>query len=246
MHQREQLAARSVRQLELLLGRYPSGRLETEASLPAASPDVPVGLPAELVSRRPDLAAAERRIAASHARVLASRRALYPRISLTASGGTSSTELSNLLDGDFGIWTLLGNIVQPLFSGGRLRANLDLAKTQEDINLALFAQTALTAFAEVENALTDVRALASRQEALEAAVEQSSAARRISEERYASGLTDLITMLTAQRAAYAQESQLLTVRRLRLDAQIDLHLALGGGFPTPSTDRTETLEPGAL
>lgn len=234
LHQRRQLLSRSVRQLELLLGRYPSGALKPGLNLPAVVPAVPAGLPANLIARRPDLISAERSLAASHARVQAARRALYPRISLTASGGTSTDDLSNLLNGDYAVWNLIGNIVQPLFQGGRLRANVDLSKSQETADLALFAQTVLTAYAEVENGLTDVSILASRQKALEAAVEQSTAARRLSEERYASGLTDLITMLSAQRAAYAAESQLLTVKRLRLDAQINLHLALGGGFPTNS------------
>ncbi len=230
LEQREQLLDRALRQLEILLGRYPSAALTPGKDLPVAQEMVPSDLPAFLVSRRPDLVASERRLAASHARISLARRALYPRISLTASGGTVSDQLGDLLNGDFGVWNLLGNLVQPLFQGGQLRANIKLAESQADQALALFAQDLLQAFSEVESALAAEGFLARRQEALETAAEQALAARRLAEERYAGGLTDLITMLESKRRAYDAESWLITVRRLRLDARIDLHLALGGGF----------------
>ena len=229
--QRQQQRDSALRQIELLLGRYPGAALAVDGHLPSVPGDIPGGLPADLISRRPDLVAAERRLAASYARIAQARKALYPQISLTASGGTSSPELGNLLNGDFGVWSLVGNIVQPLFQGGRLRANVDLAKSQSQQTLALYAQSVLAACAEVESALAAEHFLARRQAALETAAEQALAARRLAEERYASGLANLITMLDAQRGAYQAESQRLTVRRLRLDARIGLHLALGGGFP---------------
>ncbi len=237
LQQRKQRYDSVLRQLELLLGRYPGAMLTPGVSLPPVPEEVPAGLPADLVGRRPDLVGAERRLAASYARLKQARRALYPRISLTASGGTASNDLNDLLKGDFSVWNIVGNIVQPLFQGGRLRGGIDLARSQSDQALALYAQSVLAAFADVERALSAERFLAHRQEALEEATEQALAARRLAEERYAGGLTDLITMLDAQRRAYDAESRLLSVRRLRLDARIDLHLALGGGF----LNRTEIL-----
>ncbi len=237
LQQRKQRYDSALRQLELLLGRYPGAALTPGEELPSVPEAVPAGLPAELVGRRPDLVAAERRLAASYARIKQAKRALYPRISLTASAGTASNELSDLLNGDFSVWNIVGNIVQPLFQGGRLRGGVDLARSQSDQALALYAQSVLAAFADVESALSAEGFLAHRQEALEEATEQALAARRLAEERYTSGLTDLITMLDSQRRAYDAESRLLSVRRLRLDARIDLHLALGGGF----SDRTEIL-----
>ena len=230
LQQREGQRDSALRQIELLLGRYPGATLAVDGDLPAVPEEIPGGLPADLISRRPDLVAAERRLAASYARTAQARKALYPQISLTASGGTSSQELGDLLNGNFGVWSLVGNLVQPLFQGGRLRANVDLAKSQSQQALALYAQSVLSACAEVESALASEHFLAGQQTALETATEQALAARRLAEERYTSGLTDLITMLSAQRSAYQAESQLLTVRRLRLDARIGLHLALGGGF----------------
>ena len=134
------------------------------------------------------------------------------------------------MDGNFSVWNIVGNILQPLFQGGRLRANVDLTKAQSDIALARYGLTALNAFAEVESALTNEQYLSERQADLEIATEQSLAARQLAEDQYARGLTDFITMLESQRSAYDSESNLLSVRRERLDARIDLYLALGGGF----------------
>lgn len=230
LEQRRQQWDRTKRQLEILLGRYPSGRIETGDGLPAAPSPVPADLSAELVRRRPDLIAAERRLAAADSRLLQARRQLLPRISLTASTGTSSDELSNLLSGDFSVWNMLANITQPLLQGGRLRAGVDLAQAGVDASLATYAQSALFAYAEVEQALIAADLLARQEKALQTATTEAQAARTLAEDRYAKGLSDLITLLDAQRRAFDAESRLLSVRRLRLDARIDLHLALGGDF----------------
>lgn len=231
LHQRQQQYNATVRQLEVLLGRYPSGTFQISDALPTVPNAVPGGLPADLISRRPDLVAAERRFAASKSNHTAAKRSRYPSISLTASGGTSSGALGDLLNGDYSVWNLVGNLTQPLFQGGRIQGNINLTKAQSDEALATYAQTVLQAYAEVENTLTDENLLAQRLRALETATEQALEARRLAEDRYNRGLTDLITMLQTQRTAYQTESQLITVQRLRLNARIDLHLALGGGFP---------------
>jgi outer membrane protein, multidrug efflux system len=231
LHQRQQQYNATVRQLEVLLGRYPAGTFKIPSTLPTVPSAVPGGLPADLVSRRPDLVAAERRFAASKSNHKAAKRSRYPSISLTASGGTSSGALGDLLNGDYSVWNLVGNLTQPLFQGGRIQGNINLTKAQSDEALATYAQTVLQAYAEVENTLTDENLLAQRLRALETATEQALEARRLAEDRYNRGLTDLITMLQTQRTAYQTESQHITVQRLRLNARIDLHLALGGGFP---------------
>lgn len=220
----------TLRQLETLLRQYPSASIAVSPDLPEISGDVPAGLPADLLNRRPDLAAAERRVAASHAGVSSAKRALLPKISLTGSGGISSNELGDLLKGDFSVWSIAGNILQPIFQGGRLRANVKLAKSQADIALLNYQQTALNAFAEVENSLANERYLNQRQTSLEEATHQALAARDLAETQYGRGLIDFITMLETQRSAFETERQLLTVRRQRLEARIDLYLALGGGF----------------
>ncbi|MDP6039842.1 MAG: efflux transporter outer membrane subunit [Candidatus Latescibacteria bacterium] len=235
LHQREQLYDIAVRQLEILLGGYPSGKLTITGGLPQIPEPVPAGLPADIIARRPDLVTAERRLAATQANHKAAKRARYPRISLTASSGRSTNVLGDLLNGDYSVWSLVTNLTQPLFQGGRIRGNIDLTKAQANEATANFAQAALQAYAEVENTLSAEQYLAKRQEALEVATEQASEARRLAEDRYNRGLTDLITMLQTRSTAYITESQLLSVLRQRLNARIDLHLALGGGFPDRAT-----------
>ena len=242
LHQREQRFAMSIRQLELLIGRYPAGTFAIADALPPVPHPVPAGLPADLVSRRPDLIAVERRFAASQADHKAARRARYPRISLTASGGSSTDALGELLNGDFGVWSLIGNLAQPLFQGGRIQGNIDLTRAREREAAALFAQTVLQAYREVENALSAEVHLAKREAALTTAAEQARAARRLAENRYYRGLSDLLTVLQTRNAAYSTESQLLAVRRQRLDARIDLHLALGGGFEAETRARMDADE----
>jgi NodT family efflux transporter outer membrane factor (OMF) lipoprotein len=239
MFAREVQFDQTIRQLEVLLGRYPNATVELSFDLPEIKRDIPSGLPAQVLSRRPDLVAAERRLAARHEGIRNARAALLPQISLTASGGTSTDELKNLLSGDFSVWNLVGNILQPIFQGGRLRANVDLAESSADMAVAQYGLSVLNAFAEVEVALTGERLLAEREAALQVATDQAIAARQLAEEQYAGGIRDFITMLETQRSAYETESQLLSVRRERLDARIDLHLALGGNFASDSKNEDQ-------
>ena len=220
----------TLRQLEILLGEYPSARRSLADDLPGLANSVPAGLPANLISRRPDLAAAERRLAATHAQIASAKRTLYPRISLTGSTGRSSNQLGDLLSGDFSVWSIVGNLVQPIFQGGRLRANVDLARSSSDAALAEYAQSVLIAFSEVENALADQNFFRDRVSALAEATRQAVAARALAESEYGRGLSDFITMLDAQRSAFNSESQLLAARREQLTARVDLYVALGGGF----------------
>ncbi len=218
------------RQLEVLLGRYPGADIETAAALGVTPPEIPSGLPAQLVSRRPDLAAAERRLVASGELVSAARRARYPSISLTTSGGTATAALTDLLDGNFGVWSLVGSLVQPIFQGGRIRANIERAEAGEDEGLANYINSVLTAYLEVERALAAEGFLAERESALADASEHSAAAERLADDRYRSGLEDYVTVLESQRRSFDAESALIFVRRVRLDNRVDLFLSLGGGF----------------
>jgi outer membrane protein, multidrug efflux system len=231
---RETQAKAAARQLELLLGRYPAGSIESGSALPALTNTVPAGLPSELLDRRPDLAAAERRLAAATSRVKEAKAALFPRIALTASGGRTSSQLSDLLSNNFNVWAIAGNFAQPIFEGGRLRANVRLNQARLKESAENYASSALRAFSEVESALSNEEALAEREQQLAEAVRQSNAASKLAEERYRSGLGDFITLLETQRRAFENESHLLAVSRARIDNRIDLHLALGGGFPAES------------
>jgi NodT family efflux transporter outer membrane factor (OMF) lipoprotein len=229
------------RQLEVLLGLYPGREIEFPRELIGTPAGVPSGLPAELVSRRPDLVAAERRLTATQEQLKVARASLYPRLSLTASGGTSTAELTDLVKGDFSVWSLAGNLVAPLFSGGRLRAGVDLAEAGVDANVATYIGTALRAYSEVEITLAAEVLLAARAEDLEQAASQSRAAERLAMDRYRSGLEAYITVLDSQRRTFEAESAWIAGRRERLDNRVDLYLALGGGFDsTPIYDTSNT------
>ncbi|HUG44039.1 MAG TPA: TolC family protein [Acidobacteriota bacterium] len=236
---RERLFDHTVRQLEILLGRYPEAVLLVTPELPQLPAPPPAGVPAELVSRRPDVAAAERRLAASVSRARAARKDLYPRFSLTSLGGTSSQRLRDVLNPDFAVWNLIGNAVRPIFDGGRLRAQVKADEAVEAERLAVFASVVLNAFREVETALAAEELLQERERALGEATTHASASLRLSEERYRFGLEGIVSVLEAQRRALESESQLLAVRRFRLENRIDLHLALGGGFEAERSFPTE-------
>jgi len=225
---------RSARLLELLVGRYPSAAVEAVPDLPAPPPAVPVGVPAQTLERRPDLVAARLRLRRADVGLEAARASLLPRISLTASGGLTSDDLNDIVRGDFGVWSLIGNLTQPVFEGGRLRAGVDLARAEVREAAEIYARVALDACFEVEESLTAERILAESQRHLELASRSARSAAELAEDRYASGLVDLLTVLDAQRRALVAEAAWLAVRRDRLTARIDLHLALGGGFSVES------------
>lgn len=234
--QRRQELHTAQRQLEILLGRYPGGQVTGDAHLPEPGGPVPAGLPSELLERRPDLRAGERRLAGSVARVKEAKRALLPRISLTASGGRSSSELADLLDSDFNLWTLGANLAQPILQGGRLRANVKLAEARAREALESYHGLVLRAFGEVETALAAESDLAAREVAVTEASRQSKEALRLAQERYFAGLIDFATVMQAQRNAYTAETERILVRQQRLVNRVDLFLALGGGFGGAAND----------
>lgn len=231
--QRREALARLTRQLEILLRDYPSGRLQTVAELPPVPPPPPAGLPAELLTRRPDLRASELALRAADLRFTAARRALLPGISLTGSTGTASNELNNLLSGGSVVWSIAGRLLQPIFQAGRVRAQVDAVEGQRDEAIQAYADTALRAFAEVETALAVDAFLAEREAAFELAARDAEGAVDISFNRYREGIDPFLAVLESQQRALDSRSAYLAVRRARLENRIDLHLALGGGFSDP-------------
>lgn len=229
----------SRRRLELLAGRYPAARIATAAALPDRMPAVPLGLPAALLQRRPDLVAAERRLAASGCRVDAARAALYPRLSLTAGGGTTSEELEDLVDTDFRVWSLGANLLQPLFHGGALRADVAQNRARLAESLARYGGALLLAFSEVEDALATEARLAERSRSLTAAAMHAGRAHELARDRWQRGIADFLLVADGQRQSFQSESARLAVERQRLDNRVDLILALGGGFggATPETEQ---------
>lgn len=234
--QRRQQADAVARQLETLVGGYPDADLAATlgpghlADLPPPPPPPPVGVPSELLARRPDLAAAELRLAAAGFSVAEARANLYPQLRLTGSAGRRSQELEDLLDSDFTVWSLAANLLQPIFAGGRLRAGVDLSEAMFEEAAYGYASAVLTAFREVETSLAAHAFLEDQLAALAEAVEQAVAAQSQAEQRYAAGLVDVLVVLDSQRRALDARSRYLAVQRQLLENRVDLHLALGGGF----------------
>ena len=231
--QRQAQLDAAIRQIEILLGQYPAGAYALAEDLPDLPVHIPGGLPSELVHRRPDLKTAEKELLASDARVAQSRANLRPRFNLTSQGGTSSNQLRDLIDGELLAWNLIGGLIHPIYNRGRLKAMNARDEALVTEAMTRYESSLLRAYGEVEIALAAEDILARQEDALEAATQQSLAARDLAEDRYRRGLADIITVLSSQRTALDSESQLLALRRQRLDNRVDLHLALGGGFESP-------------
>ncbi len=221
---------RTIRQLEILSGLYPSGTLSLGNSLPELPGPVPAGIPSEMIGRRPDLIAGRKRLLAADAMIAASKAALYPRFRLTNSLGTSSDALQKLLGGDFSVWSLAANAVQPIFNSGRLKKEVGLARIKAKEAMHNHASSVLRALSEVEAALSAESILNKRFKALRKAEKESRNALSLSQLRYKTGVGNSLLLLESKRRLLNIHSQILTLQRLRLDNRVDLHLALGGGL----------------
>jgi multidrug efflux system outer membrane protein len=191
---------------------------------------VPAGLPVELLARRPELLAAGLRVDAALARADAARADLWPRLVLTANGGSTSSSLGDLLDGDFSAWGLAARLAQPVVDGGRRRAGIEALDEEGLARGREFAGALLTACAEVEDALDAELHLAAQVEHLGRARAASDEARRLADDEYRAGLVGIVTSLEAQRRELAAERALLDARAALLANRVALHVALGGGF----------------
>lgn len=212
----------------VLLGRYPKpDRDNSLAVLPGAPALFPAGIPAELISRRPDLQAALRRVEAADERVAAAIADRFPSISLSGGFGTLRQDVTGgLIEGDF--WNLLGNLALPVVDGGRRRAEVDRNEAVLREAVARYQQLVLAAFQEVEDALANNDATTRRVERLIETAEATGASLRLSTQRYLAGLTDYLPVLTAQRADFETRSRLLASQRQLLADRISLARALGG------------------
>lgn len=222
------------RNLEVLLGRYPAAAVQASKGLPELPKPIPAGIPADLIQRRPDVIAAERRLAAADKDLLAKKKDLLPKISLTASGGTASQDFEDLLDSDFSIWSLAGNLSQPIFQGGRILANIDRSASISDQARAAYRNAALRAYLEVETTLAAESYLKNEYTHLSTAAQEASAAATQAWDRYSKGTTDFLNVLDSQRTAAAARARLISAENVLLQNRIDLYLALGGPFADES------------
>lgn len=230
LEQRRESLQRSLRQLQILMGEYPSGAVETAQALPAVPAAPASGVPAELLARRPDVRAAELSLLSAGYRLGAAERSFLPSLSLTGSAGYTGSEFAELFNSGNLIWSIAGRALQPVFQGGRLVAQVDIAEGQRDEVLNAYAETALTALSEVESALAVDSLLARRERALDASARAAEQAVTVSLNRYLQGIDPFLNVLESQQRALDGRSAQITARHARLENRIALHLALGGGF----------------
>jgi outer membrane protein, multidrug efflux system len=238
--QLEQQAAIAENSLCLLLGRPPGpierGEALTEAHLP---PEIPAGLPAALLERRPDVLAAEQQLVAANANVGAAKALFFPTISLTGLLGTLSGEFSNLLKADSNVWQVSPSLFAPIFQGGRIRRNYEAAQARREQVAAQYQKAALNSYREVANALVSVRKLGEARRVLEEGVAALRDASTLARSRYDAGLANYLEILNADQELFDQELQLAQTRGEELRAFVELYRALGGGWQQPPAPAAE-------
>ncbi|NCE89440.1 efflux transporter outer membrane subunit [Pseudomonas sp. L13] len=223
--------AQDVNALRLLLGAKIPDDLPKGTPLEGAVlADIPVGLPSELLRHRPDILQAEHLLLAANANIGAARAAFFPSIRLTATAGSASSELGDLLSGGQGSWSFAPQISVPIFNGGRLRASLDYAEIQKDISIAQYEKSIQTAFREVADGLAAQGTYGEQLKAQRDLVADSRAYFDLAQQRYETGVDSHLTLLDAQRLLFTAEQRLLSDQLLKLDSQVQLYKALGGGW----------------
>lgn len=228
--------------LAILLGQPPEGFTVAVQNLnDIKSPTVAPGLPSALLERRPDVAQAEANLASAHASVDAARAAFFPALTLTGDGGLASAAIGTLFRASSFEWSLGASALQTIFDGGKLFGESDLAKAQQLGLISTYRKTVLTAFGSVEDSLGQVANFGEEQAALEKEVAASANAFRISELQYREGIVALLTVLQAQQTLFAAENQLILVKLSRLQADVGLYQALGGGWSENPNDATQKM-----
>jgi outer membrane protein, multidrug efflux system len=251
----EQLAKQAVHRLGVLVGKDPgalAAELEPQAPIPPVPPELPLVLPSELLSRRPDLRRAERELAAATARVGVARADLFPRFSILGAFGRRSEDVSDLSSNLSHFFTVIPGVRWPILSGGRIRANIRVQNARQEQALDDYEKAVLTALEEVENALLAYSREGARRDALRDAVTAEHRALDLATERYTGGLENFLSVLDAQRTLFAAEDQLVQSETSTVVAIITLYKTLGGGWSLdtsqqapsqPVPDRVSTTKP---
>jgi outer membrane protein, multidrug efflux system len=220
--------------ISILLGNYPQGvprgRRLTDQYIP---PEVPAGLTSTLLKRRPDIREAEQTLVAANAGIGAAKAAFFPQVTLTGSGGGEVGHLSFVgsgLSANSWLWSYGGSLIQPIFTGGRLVSNLNLAKSQEQEALIGYRQAIQKAFGDVSDALIGYQRIREVRVRQEESVRTLDEAVRVSTVRYRGGITTFLEVLDAQRSLFSAQLTLAQVRTSEYQSLVTLYKALGGGW----------------
>jgi outer membrane protein, multidrug efflux system len=230
----QQQRAQFQHALAMLQGLAPAEFIAPAGGLQTQPPALPLIVPSELLQRRPDIATAERQTAAANARIGVARAALYPGISLGGSGGFDSQAIGNLLNAPSFFWSLGLSALEPIIAGGRNRAQLEFARAGYQEAVANYRETALTAFQQVEDALSGLTTLSTAYESQQRAVVDSERSLQLANARYTGGLVNYLDVITAQEQTLANEREEVQLLGQRLTTSVYLVKALGGGWDSAS------------
>jgi NodT family efflux transporter outer membrane factor (OMF) lipoprotein len=224
-----------------LIGKPPAAFSLPSRPLDTRPPDIPVGLPSQLLERRPDIAAAERRVAEANEQIGIAKAAYYPTVMLNASVGFEGSSFGNLLNASSLLWAVGASITQTIFDGGRRRATSDTARAAYDATVAAYRQTTLTAFQQVEDNLAALRILEQEAQQQRRAVESAQQSLQLFTNRYRGGVDNYLQVITAQTATLANQRTEIDILGRRMAASVLLVKALGGGWdvaelPTPQEE----------
>lgn len=199
--------------------------------------DLPAGLPSDVLTRRPDVRQAEQQLIAANANIGAARAAFFPRISLTGSVGSASSELDGLFKSGSKAWSVSGNLLQPIFDAGRNSANLDLAKTNREIAVAQYEKSIQNAFREVQDALAGRATLGEQARAQLAQANAEQTRFKLADLRYRNGAASYLDVLDAQRALFTAQQAVVQVQAAMVQNQVNLYKVLGGGWAEPTATK---------
>jgi len=222
--------ARTLHALATLCGQSAISFQLTTATLTNAIPGVPARVPSELLERRPDIAAAERRMASANAQIGVAKSAFYPRVFLTGAAGFQSVGASDLFDWPSRVWSLGPSVSLPIFTGGRNRSQLIRARASYDESVANYRQTVLGGFQEVEDQLAAQKLLATQLDAQSAALVAARHTLEIANNRYKAGVVTYLEVATAQNVELTNERNVIQLEGQRLNAEVSLIKALGGDW----------------
>jgi multidrug efflux system outer membrane protein len=221
--------------LTLLIGQPLPANLAAGGTLATSSlPDLPPGLPSDLLASRPDVRAAEQQLIAANANIGAARANYFPRIALTATGGSASNELSGLFKSGTWAWSAAANVTMPIFDFGRTRAGVESAQAARDASVAQYERSIQTAFREVSDALAGQATFAEQQRAAQSSANTEANRFNLVEQRYKTGTASYLDLLDAQRSLFTAQLTAVQANLARLQNQVVLYRVLGGGWSEPA------------